>query len=161
MDELTYILKRVLQMIPVLLVVTVAIFFGMRLIPGDPAILLVGNMASDEAIAAMRTKMGLDQPLFSQFDFGNSLSLKTSVTGLFAQKAQVTVSLTLMTIFFAALISIPLGCYAGTHRKKAAARLIDSLSLFFVSIPEFLIGLVLLLVFALKLRILPAGCTSG
>ena len=167
MDELTYILKRVLQMIPVLLVVTVAIFFGMRLIPGDPAILLVGNMASDEAIAAMRTKMGLDQPLFSQymrflkqcltFDFGNSLSLKTSVTGLFAQKAQVTVSLTLMTIFFAALISIPLGCYAGTHRKKAAARLIDSLSLFFVSIPEFLIGLVLLLVFALKLRILPAG----
>ena len=135
MDELTYILKRVLQMIPVLLVVTVAIFFGMRLIPGDPAILLVGNMASDEAIAAMRSKMGLDQPLLSQymrflkqcltFDFGNSLSLKTSVTGLFAQKAQVTVSLTLMTIFFAALISIPLGCYAGMHRKKAAARLIE------------------------------------
>lgn len=167
MDELTYIFKRVLQMIPVLLIVTAAIFFGMRLIPGDPAILLVGNMASDEAIAAMRTKMGLDQPLVTQyvrflkqcltFDFGNSLSLKTPVTELFLQKAQVTVSLTLMTIFFAALISIPLGCYAGTHKDSAVSRMIDSMSLFFISIPEFLIGLVLLLVFALKLRIFPAG----
>ena len=167
MDELTYIFKRVLQMIPVLLIVTVAIFFGMRLIPGDPAILLVGNMASDEAIAAMRAKMGLDQPMLTQylcflkqcltFDFGNSLSLKTPVTELFLQKAQVTVSLTLMTIFFATLISIPLGCYAGIHKGSTLSHLIDSASLFFISVPEFLIGLVLLLVFALKLRIFPAG----
>lgn len=167
MDELTYIFKRILQMIPVLFIVTLAIFFGMRMIPGDPAVLLVGNMASDEAIAAMRSKMGLDQPLLTQylrflkqcltFDFGNSLSLKTSVVELFAQKAVVTVSLTLMTILFAALISIPLGCFAGTHKNSFAARMTDSVSLFFVSIPEFLIGLLLLLIFALKLHFFPAG----
>lgn len=167
MDELTYIFKRILQMIPVLFVVTLAIFFGMRLIPGDPAVLLVGNMASDEAIAAMRSRMGLDQPLLNQyllflkqcltFDFGNSLSLKTSVVGLFAQKSVVTVSLTLMTILFAALISIPLGCYAGMHKNSTLSRLIDSVSLFFVSIPEFMTGLLLLLIFALKLHFFPAG----
>ena len=67
MEELTYIIKRILQMIPVLLIITLVIFFGMRLIPGDPVLLLVGNRASDDAIAAMRAKMGLDEPLFMQY----------------------------------------------------------------------------------------------
>ena len=108
MEELTYIIKRILQMIPVLLIITLVIFFGMRLIPGDPVLLLVGNRASDDAIAAMRAKMGLDEPLFMQyllflkqcltFDVGNSLTLKSSVVDLFKQKAVITASLTLMTI---------------------------------------------------------------
>lgn len=167
MDELTYILKRILQMIPVLLIVTLAIFFGMRLIPGDPALLLVGNRASDEAIAAMRAKLGLDKPLITQyllflkscvtFDFGNSLTLKSPVSELFHQKAVVTVSLTLMTILFAILISIPLGYFAGMHHDGKAGSVINSISLVFVSVPEFLIGLILLLIFALKLHWFPVG----
>ncbi len=167
MNELGYILKRILQMIPVLLIVTVLIFFGMRLIPGDPAILLLGNRASDEAIAAMRAKLGLDRPLLIQyflflrqcltFDFGDSIALKTPILELFGQKAVVTVSLTLMTTLFAALISIPLGIWCGTHDDSTSARVIDSAALFFVSVPEFLIGLVLLLIFALRLHLLPVG----
>lgn len=58
-----YIAKRIVQMVPVLLITTIVIFFGMRLLPGDPALLMVGNRASDEAIAAMRTRLGLDEPI--------------------------------------------------------------------------------------------------
>lgn len=88
MEELTYIIKRILQMIPVLLIITLIIFFGMRLIPGDPALLLVGNRASDEVIETMRTKLGLSEPLYVQyflflkqcltFNFGNSLTPEKS-----------------------------------------------------------------------------------
>lgn len=167
MEELTYIAKRILQMIPVLLIITFVIFFGMRLIPGNPALLLLGNRASDEALAAMHKKLGLDQPLITQyflflkqcitFDFGDSLSMKTSVTGLFRQKAVITVSLTLMTIFFAMLISFPLGYISGMMHDRKIGAFIDSLSLIFVSVPEFLIGLIMLIVFALNLKLFPVG----
>lgn len=167
MEELTYIIKRILQMIPVLLIITVVIFFGMHLIPGDPALLLVGNRASDEVIAAMRAKLGLDEPLIVQyllflkqcltFDFGTSLTMKTSVVELFKQKAVITVSLTLMTILFAILISIPLGYLAGVKSNKKIGSFIDSLSLTFISVPEFLIGLIMMLIFALNLKWFPVG----
>lgn len=167
MGELTYILKRILQMIPVLLIITLIIFFGMRLIPGDPAILLVGNRASDEAIAAMRTKLGLDQPLYVQyflflkqcltFDFGNSLSLKSPVVDLFKQKAVITVSLTLMTALISIIISFPLGYISGIKHNSKIGSIIDSCSLAFISVPEFLIGLILLLIFAMKLHAFPVG----
>lgn len=167
MEELTYIIKRILQMIPVLLIITLVIFFGMRLIPGDPVLLLVGNRASDDAIATMRAKMGLDEPLFMQyllflkqcltFDFGNSLTLKSSVVDLFKQKAVITASLTLMTILFSILISFPLGYLAGVKHNKKIGSFIDSLSLTFISVPEFLIGLIIMLIFSLKLGWFPVG----
>ena len=166
MEELTYIVKRILQMIPVLLIITFIIFFGMRLIPGDPALLLVGNRASDEVIAATRARLGLDEPLFTQyllflkqcltFDFGESM-LRAPVTELFAQKAVITVSLTLMTIVFAILISFPLGYAAGVKHDSKIGSFIDSLSLTFVSVPEFLVGLVIMLIFALLLKWFPVG----
>lgn len=164
---MTYILKRILQMIPVLLVVTVVIFFGMRLLPGEPALLLVGNRASDEAIEAVRTKIGMDKPLPVQyliflkqcitFDFGNSLTMKRPVMDLFWQKAVVTLALTLMTNLWAIIISFPLGCLAGMKPNSKTGRLIDSLSLAFISVPEFLTGLLFMMIFALKLRWFPVG----
>lgn len=167
MEELTYIVKRILQMIPVLLIITFIIFFGMRLIPGDPALLLVGNRASDEVIAATRARLGSDEPLFTQyllflkqcltFDFGESMTLRAPVTELFAQKAVITVSLTLMTIVFAILISFPLGYAAGVKHDSKIGSFIDSLSLTFVSVPEFLVGLVIMLIFALRLKWFPVG----
>ena len=167
MEELTYIIKRILQMIPVLLIITLIIFFGMRLIPGDPALLLVGNRASDEVIEAMRTKLGLSEPLYVQyflflkqcltFNFGNSLTLKSPVSDLFRQKAVITVSLTLMTALFSVLISFPLGYISGVKHNSKIGSFIDSCSLTFISVPEFLIGLLLLLVFGMKLAWFPVG----
>ena len=154
-------------MVPVLLITTIVIFFGMRLLPGDPALLMVGNRASDEAIAAMRTRLGLDEPIIVQyllflkqcitFDFGSSLMMKRPVMELFWQKAAVTFSLTLMTMFFSIIISVPLGCIAGIKSDSKIGRMIDSISLTFVSVPEFLTGLILLMVFALNLKWFPVG----
>ena len=154
-------------MVPVLLITTIVIFFGMRLLPGDPALLMVGNRASDEAIAAMRTRLGLNEPLIVQyllflkqcitFDFGSSLMMKRPVMELFWQKAAVTFSLTLMTMFFSIIISVPLGCIAGIKSDSKIGRMIDSISLTFVSVPEFLTGLILLMVFALNLKWFPVG----
>lgn len=167
MDELTYILKRILQMIPVLLIVTICIFFGIRAIPGDPALLLVGNHASEAAYQAMRAKLGLDEPLLMQyfrflkqcltFDFGDSLTMSGSVNDLISQKSVITISLTLMTMLFAVLISVPLGYISGVNSNKRSGRLIHSLSLVFISVPEFLIGILLMLVFSLKLHVFPVG----
>lgn len=164
---MTYVVKRILQMIPVLLIVTVVIFFGMRLLPGDPALLLVGNRASDEAIAAVRAKMGLDEPLLVQYllflkqcatlDFGNSLTMNRPVLELFWQKAGVTFALTCMSMLFAMIISFPLGYLAGMNHHRKIGRFIDSLSLIFISVPEFLIALICMLLFALKLKWFPVG----
>lgn len=154
-------------MVPVLLITTIVIFFGMRLLPGDPALLMVGNRASDEAIAAMRTRLGLDEPIIVQyllflkqcitFDFGSSLMMKRPVMELFWQKAAVTFSLTFMTMLFSIIISVPLGCIAGIKSDSKIGRMIDSISLTFVSVPEFLTGLILLMFFALNLKWFPVG----
>lgn len=171
MGEWKYVIKRILQMIPVLLIVTIAIFFGMRLLPGDPALLMVGNRASDEAIAAMRAKLGLDRPILIQyllflkqcitFDFGNSMTMNTPVAELFWQRAAVTIPLTILTGFFSVLLSFPLGYLAGVKHGSRIGSLLDSFSLFFISVPDFLTGLLLMLCFSLKLRCFPIGGWGG
>ena len=167
MDEFVYILKRILQMIPVLIIVTVLIFFGMRMIPGDPALLMLGNRASDEALAMMHAKLGFDKPLMIQyflflrdcvlFRFGDSITLRMPITELFKQKAAITISLTAMTILFDVLISVPLGIYCGMHKDSKLDTFLNSMSLVFVSIPEFLIGLVLLMLLAVRIHVFPVG----
>ncbi len=167
MDEFVYILKRIIQMIPVLIIVTVLIFFGMRMIPGDPALLMLGNRASDEALAMMHAKLGFDKPLMIQyllflkdcvlFRFGDSITLRMPITELFKQKAAITLSLTAMTILFDVLISVPLGIYCGMHKDSKLDTFLNSVSLVFVSIPEFLTGLVLLMLLAVKIHAFPVG----
>ena len=100
MNQLNYIVKRLLQMIPVLFIVTIVIFLGIRMIPGNPAENILGDKASPESVAALEKKMGLDQPLWKQYliymddiihlDFGNSLRLKQPVSVLFKQKASAS-----------------------------------------------------------------------
>ena len=102
MKEFNYIIKRILQMIPVLLVVTVVIFAGMRLIPGSPAITMLGDHATPQAVEEMNEKLGLNEPLIVQyflflrqvltFDFGNSITLNAPVWDLFKEKAVVTLT---------------------------------------------------------------------
>ena len=96
MKQFNYILKRILQMIPVLFVVTIIIFWGIRLIPGNPALTILGEKAPQSAIEAMEKKMGLDQPIWKQYliylqdlmhlDLGTSIRLKQPVLELFRQR---------------------------------------------------------------------------
>jgi peptide/nickel transport system permease protein len=110
-------------MIPVLIVISFIVFASVRYIPGDPAIVILGDKATDENVAAMREKMGLDKPFLLQYiyylkqisilDFGNSLSLRQPVLSLFLEKSVVTISLTLVTALFAIIISFPILQYIG------------------------------------------------
>ncbi len=167
MRQFRYILNRILQMIPVLFVVTVIIFWGIRLIPGNPAATVLGDKASEEAIRAMEQKMGLDQPVWKQYliymndlfhlNLGQSIRLKEPVTALIVDRASVTLIYTLMCTVFTLLIGIPLGYIAGTTQHKGVSHLISSAALVLLSLPEFWFGILLLLLFGLKLGWVPVG----
>ena len=167
MKRLRYITIRILQMIPVLLVVTIVIFWGIRMIPGNPAVNILGEKASEAAIQAMEKRMGLDKPVLEQYliymkqllhmDLGDSLRLKDSVTHLIGQKSGVTLLYTVMCTFFTLIIGIPMGYLAGTTKHKMLQKSITSVSLVILSLPEFWFGILLLLLFGLKLQWVPIG----
>lgn len=167
MRLLNYITKRVLQMIPVFLIVTVIVFFMIRLIPGDPAEIMLGSKATPEALAAMREKMGLNQPMIAQFfiylkelfhfDFGDSIRYNQSVSSLIATRFGVTFSLTLVSTIFTIIISFVLGYLAGIHKDKALDFIVRLCALVGLSAPTFWIGLLLLTAFAVNLKIFPVA----
>ena len=167
MKQLNYILVRILQMIPVLFIVTVIIFWGIRLIPGNPALTVLGEKASATAIEAMEKKMGLDQPVWKQYllylnnmahlDFGNSIRLKQPVLDLIRQRSVVTLTYTVMCTLVTLLIGIPAGYIAGMTKKKYVSKSITSIALVVLSLPEFWFAILLLFFFGLKLGWVPIG----
>src|SRR5256885_10843750 len=112
-----FLIRRFVEAIPVIFLATLVIFLGMRLIPGDPAIVLAGQDASPETLAAIRTANGLDQPLPVQYviwlnnaihaDFGVSFFTRASVAQLIAQRAPATLELGLAAMFLTILLSVP------------------------------------------------------
>ena len=167
MQLLNYILKRVLQMLPVLLLVTILIFLMMRLIPGDAAEVMLGEKATPELVAALRKQMQLDQPLHIQyftflknlltFDLGRSITFRIPVTELLFKRVSVTLSLTLATFFFVFIISLPLGYIAAIKKDKLGDQIIRTGALIALATPSFWTGLLLLLLFGLYLKWLPIG----
>lgn len=167
MQQLNYIVKRVLQMIPSLLIVSIVIFWGIRLIPGDPAQTLLGEKATPASIAALHRQMGLDKPLIVQylvflrdiltFHLGNSTLMNKPVAELFRERSVVTVTYTVMTALFSLFISVPLGYIAGITQRHAVSKTITTTALVFLSMPEFWFGILLLMSFGLKLAWFPVG----
>ena len=167
MKEFNYILKRLLQMIPVLFVVTVIIFWSIRLIPGNPALTVLGDKAPQSAVEAMEKKMGLDQPVWKQYlmymenvihlDLGTSIRLKKPVMDLFRERAVVTLTYTVLCTFFTLLIGIPAGYIAGVTKKNVVSKSITSVALVILSLPEFWFAILLLFWFGLKLGWVPVG----
>ncbi len=165
MQQLNYAIKRLLQMIPVLLFVTVLVFVMMRLIPGNPAQIMLGIKATPEMVAAKEAAMGLDKPLIVQYgiflkdlvtgNLGTSIQYSLPVRQLLPDRMLVTVSLVLMTTLFVVLISFPLGYYCGRHRNGVGDNVIRIVSLVALSMPQFWIGILLLLLFGLRLHWVP------
>lgn len=154
-------------MIPVLFVVTILVFFIIHLIPGEPARLILGEKATEEAVAALTEKLGLNKPLIVQYgiflkqiltlDLGTSFKYQMPVADLLAVRFPVTLKLTLFSTVLSFFISLPLGYYAGMHKDRLGDHVIRMASLVGISMPSFWVALLLMILFAIKLRWLPAG----
>ena len=164
---LNYIFRRLLALIPVLLIVSLTIFLLIHLVPGDPAAAMLGENATQEQIDALHTAMGLDLPLPLQYlrwmgrllrgDLGTSYFMKGTVNEILRDHMVPTLQQTAVAVAFAALVGVPLGMIAAVHRGRAADRLISGFSTVGVSMPSFLMGLGLVLLFSVKLRLLPSS----
>lgn len=162
---LFYLFRRIVSVIPVVLIVGVLVFLMLRLTPGDPAAVIAGNSASDQDIAQIRTKLGLDKPIATQFfiwagdmargNFGESFFYKKSVASLIEDRLEPTLALALMTIVLATVISVPLGTLAAYRQGSWIDRVVMGFSVLGFSIPVFVIGYLLIYVFAVKLAWFP------
>lgn len=160
-----YLLRRILATIPVMLVVAIFVFLMLRLTPGDPASIIAGDAATAENIAEIREKLGLNRPLPVQFviwvgnmlqgDFGESFYYKQEVATIIADRIEPTVALALLTILIACAIAVPLGTLAAYHQGSLTDKIVMGFSVFGFSVPAFVIGYVLMYVFAVRLDWFP------
>ncbi|WP_027351126.1 ABC transporter permease [Halotalea alkalilenta] len=162
---LSYFVRRVIAAIPVMLVVALFVFLLLRLSPGDPAAIIAGDMATPEQLARIRAALGLDEPLYIQFfvwlgellrgDFGTSLISQTPVLTMIHQRLEPTLSLALVSILFTVLISVPLGVIAAWRHGSFIDNFVMSASVVGFSVPVFVIGYLLIQLFAIELRWFP------
>lgn len=162
---LKYFFRRLLIAIPVLLVTAVLVFSALHLAGGDPVSLMVGSTAPQETRDRIRKKMGFDKPLTVQFgiyisnvfrgDLGNSILNRRSVSEMIVEKLPITAELGVAAFSLAYVIAIPLGIIAALNRNSIVDWLSMLIALIGVSMPGFWLGLILIYIFALKLRMLP------
>jgi peptide/nickel transport system permease protein len=166
MNAFTFIWRRVLSTLPMLILVGLITFLMIHLTPGDPAAVVAGDNASLEAIEAARVRLGLDAPLPVQFwhwlvavlhgDLGTSFTSGRPVTHLILERLPITLSLTFGATLIGLVIAIPLGIFAAVQRDSWLDRLTVFVTSLGIAAPEFFIGLLLVLLFAIKLGWLPA-----
>jgi peptide/nickel transport system permease protein len=162
-----YILTRLIQIIPVLLGVLVAVFVMLKLTPGDPATALLGVQATPDEVARVRQALGLDRPWHVQFgiwlgnalqgDLGQSYISKKPVSELIWTRLPVTLELTIFSMLLAAVVGIPAGILSAARRYTVLDYSITSFALFGVSMPSFWFAILLILLFSLYLGWLPAA----
>lgn len=162
----TFIARRLLLMIPVVIFVGILTFLLIRLIPGDPAAQMLGLDAKPQEIEALRQKMGLDQPIYTQFfiwaaravrgDLGDSIFLNQPVSVAIVEHLECTVSLALLALTYAVLVSVPIGVIAAVKQNAWQDKLVMAFALFGVSAPSFWLGLVGIFVFAVYLGWFPS-----
>jgi peptide/nickel transport system permease protein len=162
---LRFFINRLLQALPTVLIVSIAVFALIRLIPGDPASLMLGDMAEPKQISAMRTDLGLDRPLPVQFfvwaeraiggDLGKSIATGEQVSEIVIAKFFVSAQIVVLAVVLASLIAVPAGVIAAWKQNSITDLALIGTATVLLSIPTFWLGLLLLLFFGLKLGWLP------
>jgi len=160
-----YLLGRVLWAVPVLLGASVVTFLIMQLTPGDPARFILGQRASQEAVIELRRELGLHQPIYVQYvdfvlsaaqgDFGKSLQTREDVMAMLLQRLPYTAQLSVAGLFVAVVVSFPVGIIGAVREGEAADHASRVGALLGISTPNFWLGLLLILVFAVPLELFP------
>ncbi|MGH7764650.1 MAG: ABC transporter permease [Candidatus Dormibacteraceae bacterium] len=163
----TYILRRLALMVPVAFMVTVGVFMLIHLTPGDPALIVLGEDRSPQAIAEVHRELGLDKPLYVQYviwlgrvahgDFGRSITTNQPVAIAITERLPATVELGLVALIWSLVVAIPLGTIAAVRRGSLADHIATGITVAGVSIPNFFIGIVLIFFLSVTLRIFPFG----
>jgi peptide/nickel transport system permease protein len=160
-------LRRLVQLVPTVIIVSMMIFGLQQLLPGDPATIMAGEERDPEVIEQIRKQYRLDKPVPVQYfywirgvvsgDLGESMRLKEPVSKLVAQKLPVTLQLASMAMLIAILIGIPAGVISAVKKDSFWDYLVNAVSLWGISTPNFWLGIMLILLFAVKLGWLPAS----
>lgn len=166
-----YLLKRLLVGLVTLVAASIVVFAVLEVIPGDPARLMLGMNATPEAVAALREQMGLDQPVVWRYlswvgglltlDLGRSYTYSSPVIDLIAERVVVSLPLAVIALLLSTVIAIPVGLFAAARRGRAADAVAMGMSQLGVAVPNFWFALILVYLFAVWLRLLPAGGFPG
>jgi peptide/nickel transport system permease protein len=162
-----YILRRLLLVIPTALGITLVTFLMIHLIPGDPAVTLLGIRASPQRVALLHREWGLDKPLYEQYwlflmrilraNFGMSLFYNSSATGIIVSDSAVTLLLIVYAAVLSAVIAVPLAVLAATHRNGFADQAVRAIPLVGMGMPSAWVGIMLILLLGLKAHAFPVG----
>jgi peptide/nickel transport system permease protein len=160
--------RRLVQSIPVLIIITLAAFSVIHLVPGDPARVMLGSRATDEAVAALRDQLGLNKPLVTQYldflgnalrlDFGESLFQRASIGPIVAARALHSLALVIYAILISLIIAVPLALLSAVRRNLLADHVVRALTTLAFCMPSFWTALLLVLLFSIRLKLFP---TSG
>lgn len=166
-----YLVKRLLFAVPVLIVTALLVFLALQLSPGDPVDMLVSPIASERVRERVRTELGLDKPIAVQFfiymgnlargNLGNSILNKRPVIDLLKEKLPITAELGLAAFILQYLLAIPLGALAALNRNSLSDWFSMILAMIGVSMPDFWLGLILILIFAVHFKLLPPTGYGG
>ena len=164
---LRFLARRSVQSVVILIGVTMITFGLSFLIPADPVRLIAGRSATPETVESIRHQLGLDQPIPVQYlrylgnlvqgDLGRSYVQRAEVSELIASRLPATLQLMVAAIFFELLLGLPAGIYSATRRNRTSDKVVMVLSFIGVSAPQFVVGLLLLYVFAYKIELFPLG----
>lgn len=162
-----YVLKRIFSLIPVLFVVSIAIFLIVHITPGEPAAVILGLEATEEQVEELREEMGLNLPIHEQYvnwvtdvirgDFGDSYFMKEPVTEAILTHLEPTLSLAILAEIVALVLAIPIGIIAAYRRGSVTDQSLMVISLLGMAIPSFLLGLLLMLLVGVHLQWLPVA----
>ena len=172
---INYTIKRIFEVIPVLLIVSIIVFSVMHLLPGDPTLLMLagaeGGSIPQERLDELRIIMGLNKPLYEQYynfisnaisgDLGTSISLRTPVTEILLQKFPYTIKLSLLGLMIAIFLGVVIGLVAALFKDTWLDHFSMTFSLIGVSMPIYWLGLLLILIFSINLNIFPSSGATG
>ncbi len=162
---LRYTLRRILHVIPTILLLSIIVFSIMKFVPGDPIDIMYGPEIEEEDRDTLRRQLGLDEPVVAQYlmwigrfvqgDFGDSISHGYPVSELIMERMPATIYMAVAVLIFSTLIAIPMGVWAALNRKTWTDTSIIGISLFGLSVPDFVFGVVAILCFSLYIKIFP------